>query len=217
MVISSEISENKKDYRGSKSVISKGIVVKEQRVYGGCCINSIQLRYTLTGFVRNYPIKILSNQVCLPFFRKFSSISSKPSVKNPDAEVKSCTLHPWFITGFIDGEGSFMIKVRKRPQYRLGFTVEALFSIALHKKDIKILQEIQSYFGTGSIRKDVNNNVKFRIESVKDIINKVIPHFDKYPLITQKLADYLLFKDVVDMIINKKHLTKGYASLLRRG
>ena len=101
-----------------------------------------------------------------------------------------------------------MIIVRKNPKYRLGFTVEAGFSITLHKKDLMILQEIQTYFGIGYIRNDLNNKVKFKVESVKDIVNKIIPHFDKYPLITQKLADYLLFRDVVIMMINKEHLTK---------
>jgi len=102
-----------------------------------------------------------------------------------------------------------MIRIKKNSKYRLGFVVEANFAIALHKVDLEILQEIQSYFGVGYIRKDVNDKVKFRVESVKDIVNKVIPHFDKYPLITQKLADYLLFKDVVNMMVNKEHLTKG--------
>ena len=101
-----------------------------------------------------------------------------------------------------------MIRVRKNPKYRTGFAVEAYFSISLHKKDLIILQEIQSYFGVGNIRKDVKDLVKFRVESVKDIVNVIIPHFVKYPLVSQKLADYLLFKDVVNMMINKEHLTK---------
>ena len=102
-----------------------------------------------------------------------------------------------------------MIRVRKNSKYRLGFLVEAYFSIALHKKDLFILQEIQAYFGgIGSIRKDGKDIMKFRVESVKDIVNVIIPHFEKYPLITQKLADYLLFRDVVNMMINKEHLTK---------
>lgn len=101
-----------------------------------------------------------------------------------------------------------MIRVRKNPKYRTGFVVEAYFSISLHKKDLAILQEIQSYFGVGNIRKDVKDLVKFRVESTKDIINVIIPHFEKYPLVTQKLADYLLFKDVVNMMMNKEHLTK---------
>jgi hypothetical protein len=30
-------------------------------------------------------------------------------------------LNPWFITGIVDGEGSFMIKFRKHPKYRFPF------------------------------------------------------------------------------------------------
>lgn len=184
------------------------MAVKEQRVDGNKYINKMYLSCTLTGFERNHKIKPLSNQNWLPLFRKYSSISSQSLIKNPDLEISS-VIHPWFITGFTDGEGSFLIRVRKNPKYKVGFVVEAYFSITLHKKDLLILQEIQSYFGgKGSIRKDVNNKVKFRVESLKDIVNLIIPHFEKYPLITQKLADYFLFKDVVNMMINKEHLTK---------
>ena len=209
MVTSLETSEKRVGYRGSKSVVSKGIAVKEQRVYGGCCgIHLPHLRYTLTGFERNYPIKILSNQIRLSSFREFSSLSCQSLIKDPIKEKSNFALDPWFITGFVDGEGSFIIRVRKTPKYRVGFLVEAYFSIALHKKDLKILQDIKAYFGVGKIRNEVNDKVKFRVESLKEIVNVIIPHFEKYSLITQKLADYLLLKDVVNMMINKEHLTK---------
>jgi hypothetical protein len=45
------------------------------------------------------------------------------------------------------------------------------------------------------------------VDSIKQILEVVIPHFDKYPLITQKLADYILFKDIVTIMENKEHLT----------
>ena len=48
--------------------------------------------------------------------------------------------------------------------------------------------------------------VHFRAESVKDL-SKIIKHFDAYPLITQKQADYLLFKEVFNLINRKEHLT----------
>lgn len=36
----------------------------------------------------------------------------------------------------------------------------------------------------------------------------IMNHFDKYPLITKKQADYKLFKLAVNLIKNKSHLTK---------
>jgi hypothetical protein len=45
------------------------------------------------------------------------------------------------------------------------------------------------------------------VESIKDLTNVIIPHFYKYPLFTQKLADFELFKKIVLMMDNKEHLT----------
>jgi hypothetical protein len=45
------------------------------------------------------------------------------------------------------------------------------------------------------------------VGSVKEL-KVIIDHLDKYPLITQKRADYLLFKQAFDLISRKEHLTK---------
>ena len=82
-------------YRGSKSVISEGIAVKEQRVYGSWPGSiSPSLRYTLTGSERNYQIKTPSNQICVALTRKFSSLSPTSSIKDSAVEVRSCAFHP---------------------------------------------------------------------------------------------------------------------------
>lgn len=36
----------------------------------------------------------------------------------------------------------------------------------------------------------------------------IISHFDKYPLIVQKRADFELFKQAFKIVLDKKHLTK---------
>jgi hypothetical protein len=47
----------------------------------------------------------------------------------------------------------------------------------------------------------------YRVDKLKDIFEVIIPHFDKYPLATQKLADYMLFKEIASLMKNKEHLT----------
>ena len=44
------------------------------------------------------------------------------------------------------------------------------------------------------------------MDSNKDLINLIII-LDKYPLLTQKAADFILFKEAVKLINNKAHLT----------
>lgn len=44
------------------------------------------------------------------------------------------------------------------------------------------------------------------VQSIEDLA-KIIDHFDQYPLITQKLADYKIFKEAFYLFQNKEHLT----------
>ena len=55
----------------------------------------------------------------------------------------------------------------------------------------------------------------YRVSSLKYIINIVIPHFKKYPLITQKAIDFDLWSKVIQIILNKEHLNKsGFETIL---
>jgi len=117
IVISQNMNESEMGYRGSKSVIGNNIAVKEQRVDGSWRdINLPCLRCTLMGFERNYQVKIPSSQL---FTRQYSTNNitrSEFTVSDVDKSITSCKLNlinPFFITGFTDGERSFMISVRK--------------------------------------------------------------------------------------------------------
>ena len=46
----------------------------------------------------------------------------------------------------------------------------------------------------------------YSVCSINDL-NKLILHLDKYPLLTQKAADFSLFKQVVELMNNKVYLT----------
>ena len=69
-----------------------------------------------------------------------------------------------------------------------------------------MLESIQKSLGVGKIYKHGIDSLEYRVNSLKNI-RVVINHFDRYPLITKKLADYILFKQAVDMVQQKQHLT----------
>ena len=75
------------------------------------------------------------------------------------------------------------------------------FRIDLHNRDLFLIRKLQSFFGVGTINLyESKNLVVYSVQSIRDIINVIIPHFDKYPLITQKRADYLLFKQGIELL-----------------
>jgi hypothetical protein len=107
-------------------------------------------------------------------------------------------------------EISFHISILKNKNYKTDYAVFPVFSIQLHSKDYSLLEQIKNYFQVSTLQ--IKNNktspstVIYLVQSLKDITNKIIPHFDNYPLLTQKQADYLLFKEVINLMNQGKHL-----------
>jgi hypothetical protein len=122
MVISQKMKETEIGYRGSKSEFSNS--VKEQRVDGSYCIKYkfMQLRCTLKGFERNYQIRILSKpglRLIVPMSTVLPQMKSLQrffytTVSNFQTKSNSgLAINPLWLTGFIDGEGSFHISIYK--------------------------------------------------------------------------------------------------------
>ena len=125
--------------------------------------------------------------------------------------VKNSKINPWFVTGFKDAEGSFgvSISIENRIKGRIGWAIKPRFQISLNSKDINLLLQLQEFFGCGLIvNKNTRIEVSFRVNSIQDLTNYLIPHFLNYPLLYQKAADFLLFTKIVKIINNKMHLTE---------
>ena len=115
------------------------------------------------------------------------------------------TIHPWFLTGFLDGESSFYIIIHKSNNVKTGWSVRAIFEIHLHVKDKALLEMLKaSLGGVGSITIR-DNQVSFKVY-YKDLA-VLVDHLDKYPLITKKRADFELFKRILELMNRKEHLT----------
>jgi hypothetical protein len=151
---------------------------------------------------RYFKVKIYHAQINRP---QIKSYTSKVVQLCEVGSVSNVIINPWFLTGFTDGEGSFIIYIKRNKNLKVGWNLELRFQIGLHKKDKYLLDQIKNYLGVGKIYKDRSHYFKFIVTS-KDL-QVVIEHFEKYPLITQKLADYNLFKQAYNIILNKEHLT----------
>lgn len=73
-------------------------------------------------------------------------------------------------------------------------------------KDRILLEEIKNFFGVGEFYTKTSDSVIYTVKSMKDL-TVIINHFDKYPLITEKGADYINWKEAFTIIKNKEHLT----------
>jgi len=115
-------------------------------------------------------------------------------------------LNPKFFSGISDGESCFYIGISKNNSRSIGWVVWLTFSIGVDRKDQALLESIESLLGVGGITKQGKNIIQYRVNSVKDL-QVIIDHFEKYPLLSQKRADYLLFKQAFELLKRKEHLT----------
>jgi hypothetical protein len=60
----------------------------------------------------------------------------------------------------------------------------------------------------GNITKFGQDKISYRVNNLEQIITIIIPHFQKYPLITKKRVDFELFSSAVKLMSNQEHLTK---------
>lgn len=60
--------------------------------------------------------------------------------------VNDNILNPNWVTGFIDGEGSFIVSIIKSKDRALGWRVSPIFALELHGKDIDLLYKMKSFF-----------------------------------------------------------------------
>ena len=118
--------------------------------------------------------------------------------------------HMYFLAGFIEGEGSFCVSIKKHPHSRFGYLVDPEFFIYQHEKGRRLLELAKTIFTTGRIYPKPGNEkvLVFAIDNRRSIIEKVIPFLDKYLIVTAKQKEYELFKNVIASLENKEHLKK---------
>lgn len=159
-------------------------------------------------------VKVIGHQWYINAINKSSlKANIKKIQKSQDNNYKkkeSCPiLNPYWVTGFTDAEGCFSVNMHitaKKNRY-----ISPSFKIAQDIKDVQILYAIKQFFNQGTVR---IHNTEAKFEIIGDF-QKVISHFDCFPLVSKKKADYLLWKEIVMQKQSGNHLTlEGYKRCL---
>lgn len=130
-----------------------------------------------------------------------------------------------WVIGFVDGEGCFSLgvvqqhdrkdKTRIRRGYKLGVQITHEFSVTQGEKSKQSLLDIKNFFGVGELyinkRYDNHKEHLFRyvVKRRAELLNIIIPFFEKYKLQTTKNQDFKFFAQGVKMMNQGKHLKKN--------
>ena len=114
-----------------------------------------------------------------------------------------------YISGYTDGEGCFSVSFSKREKFLVGWETKPSFSVSQNEDRAQILFLMQKQFKCGFIRRDYSDKtLKYEVRSLDDLIEKIIPHFENFPLLSAKQKDFNYFKKVCFLMQRNLHKEK---------
>jgi hypothetical protein len=114
-----------------------------------------------------------------------------------------------YISGYVDGEGCFTVSISPRAKLLVGWEVRPSFSVSQNGDRAEVLHVIQAYFGCGSIRPDRSDRtLKWETRRLDDLVERVIPHFERYRLISGKRLDFERFARVCRLAATGTHRSR---------
>jgi hypothetical protein len=124
---------------------------------------------------------------------------------------------PSYISGYVDGEGCFTISISPRPTLLVGWEVRPSVSVSQNGDRSEVLLEIQRYFGCGTLRPDRSDRtLKWEARSLPLLLERVIPHFRRYPLRSGKQRDFELFANICQRMARGEHRSSvGLGEIVR--
>ena len=133
-------------------------------------------------------------------------------IGKPDNQQERPEIASW-ICGFVDGEGCFSVSFIRNKTTSFGWQVFPEFVVTQGEKSRSALELIQNFFGCGRIyvnRRHDNHKemlLRYCVRSQKDLRERIIPFFQKYPLQTYKVKDFQQFIKILFLMEKMRHKT----------
>ena len=116
----------------------------------------------------------------------------------------------YYITGFVDGEGSFNTSFRKRDDYLLGWKITPVFNIS--QKEKQILAIIKQHLKCGNLRFRKDSVWVYEVENKNAIKTQIIPFFETFCFLSQKKKkDFTRFQKIVTLL--ESHKSTSFSDL----
>ena len=111
----------------------------------------------------------------------------------------------FFLSGFVEGEGSFNVSLRRKVDYKVNWQVVMSFNVS--QKDPTILKILKEVLDCGIIKTRKKDNLhSYDVTNPNEIIEKVIPFFKKYPVLSEsKKRNFAIFCEIASLMKKGEH------------
>ena len=127
--------------------------------------------------------------------------------ERPLVNVRIPTQVAWYISGFVDGEGSFNISFRRKQDYKTKW--QPVLSFNVSQRERLILDVIKNYFKCGIIKRRRDGLHSYDVTNPIDLKTTIVPFFIRYPFISKRRSkNFELFTSAVEIMFKKQHLSQ---------
>jgi len=113
----------------------------------------------------------------------------------------------YYLAGFADGEGSFNVSFRRRPDYKMPWKISLCFNVS--NRDKVILNLFKKYIKCGTLRQRKDGVWYYEVNSLKAIVENVIPFFERFCFLSASKKDsFAKFKKIAEIIQEGRHTTE---------
>jgi hypothetical protein len=122
-----------------------------------------------------------------------------------------------YISGYSDGEGCFCVSFSKRPKLIIGREVKPSFAVGQNFDRREVLDLMIEYFQCGFLRRDYGDKTwKYEVRRSDDLLEKIVPHFQRFPMRSSKQNDFILFTRICKLMKKQKHLKpSGFKEIVK--
>lgn len=139
-----------------------------------------------------------------------------PIIK-PEFISNTENLNGHWIAGFTQADGSFGLNLYKSSGMKLGYSVAPTLRITQHERDYLVLEKIIEFWGCGNLYNlsEARKEWTIKVSNTSDLVDIIIPFYQKYNLYGAKYEDFLDFSTGVSIFKAKGHLTSEGLSKLK--
>ena len=173
-------------------------------VFKEIVLSMIDSRHKDSGAFHSLLEKSLSQNLSGKYRKRYKPSSCLPNRIERDV-IK---MHPQFVSGFFQGDGSFgfSFRTRKNRNNKTVPKVAPFFTLGQDRLSLDLLEGLQTFFMCGDVYPVSPSYSRWMVSDRKRLIEDVLPHFESFPLIGVKNDHLLIFKRGLDLLTRQGNI-----------
>ena len=110
-----------------------------------------------------------------------------------------------YVAGFVDGEGSFNVPIRRERDRTMPLRVGLSFNVSQVGRELPEL--LRGVFDCGTVRERRDGVVYFEVTKPHDLSERVFPFFERFELRGPKAHDLSVFRTITALVQSGDHLS----------